>query len=170
MTDMIGIDSMILIYAGLVPRKSGKLSKELGELGVRAKLLLHMRRKDIIVLPTIAVSEVLVPVPAAQRGLLLTELSGRFLCPSFDLQAAALAADLWSTHKKLPNDLQYKNRHVLRADAMIVAAAKSAGATKFYSHDKRCRALADSLMIGCDLPTHDPDDMFIVEDIRRGDV
>jgi len=167
---IIGIDSMILIYAGLVPRKSGKLSKKLEELGVRSKLLLHMRSKDIIVLPTIAISEVLVPVAAAQRGILLTELSSRFLCPPFDMSAAAIAADLWSQHKRLPDDLQYQDRHVLRADAMIVAAAKSAGATEFYSHDRRCRALADIVMTGCDLPTRDPNDMFLINDIRRGEV
>lgn len=167
---MIGIDSMILVYAGLVPRKPGKSSKELEELRVRAKLLLHMHREDIIVLPTIAVSEVLVPVPASQRGVLVTQLSSRFVCPAFDLAAAAIAADLWSRHKKLPGDLQYKSRHVLRADAMIVAGAKSAGATEFYSHDKRCRALADIVMRGCDLPKSDPNDMFIVDDIRRGEV
>jgi len=167
---VIGIDSMILIYAGLVPRKSGKLSKYLEELRVRSKLLLHMQGKDTIVLPTIAISELLVPVPAARRGILLTELLARFVCPSFDLSAAAIAAALWSEHKKLRSDLQYKNRHVLRADAMIVATAKSAGATEFYSHDKRCRALADIVMTGRDLPTRDPDDMFIVNDIRRGEV
>jgi len=53
---------------------------------------------------------------------------------------------------------------------MIVAAAKSAGATEFYSHDKRCRALADTVMRGCDLPKSDPNDMFIVDDIRRSEV
>lgn len=167
---MIGIDSMILVYAGLVPRRSSKSSEKLEELAVRSKLLLHMRREDIIVLPTIAISEVLVPVAAAERGILLTELSSRFLCASFDLRAAATAADLWSQHKRVPSELQYKNRHVLRADTMIVAAAKSAGATEFYSHDRRCRALADIIMMGCDLPTRDPDDMFIVNDIRRGEV
>lgn len=167
---MIGIDSMILVYAGLAPRKSGKVSKELEDLRVRSQLLLHMQCKEIIVLPTIAISEVLVPVPTARRGALIAELSERFLCPSFDLHAADIAADLWSRHKKLPGDSQYKSRHVLRADAMIVAAAKSAGATVFYSHDKKCRALADLVMTGRDLPIDDPNDMFLKDDIRRGEV
>lgn len=167
---MIGIDSMVLIYAGWVPRKSGKLSKELEELAVRSQLLLHMHSKDIIVLPTIAVAELLVPVPAAQKGELTSKLSSRFLCPSFDMPAAAIAAELWSEHNKLPSNLQYTSRHVLRADAMIVAAARSAGATEFYSNDKRCRALADLVMTGCELPTRDPNDMWLANDIRRGEV
>lgn len=169
---MIGIDSMVLIYAGVVPRKSGKTTDALKELQVRSKLLLHMhmRRKDTIVLPTIAISEVLVPVPANQRGALLSELSQQFLCPPFDLRAADIAAGIWSEYKKLPGKSEHKNRHVLRADAMIVAAAKSAGAKVFYSHDKSCRALADLVMTGRDLPTNDPDNMFLADDIRRGDI
>jgi len=70
----------------------------------------------------------------------------------------------------LSKDLQYNQRHVLKADAMIVAAAKSAGATEFYSHDKKCRALAKRVMKSFDLPTRDPNDMFLADDIRRGDV
>ncbi len=167
---MIGIDSMVLVYAGVVPRKSGKLSKKLEELRVRSTLLLHMHSKDIIVLPTIAISELLVPVPTAQKGVLISQLSSRFLCPPFDMSAATIAAEVWSQHKKLPSDLQYTNRHILRADAMIVASAKSAGATEFYSNDKKCRALADLVMTGCELPTRDPNDMWLANDIRRGQV
>jgi hypothetical protein len=54
--------------------------------------------------------------------------------------------------------------------AMIVAAAKSAGATVFYSHDKKCLGLAKMEMDGRDLPKSDPNDMFLKEDIRRGEV
>jgi len=166
---MVGIDSMILIYAGLAPRKTGGVCKELDDLRVRSQLVMHMQRNETIVLPTIAISEVLVPVPPAQRSALIAELSERFLCPSFDLRAADIAADLWAKHKSLPKDSQYKNRHVLRADAMIVAAAKSAGATIFYSHDKVCRTLAALIMDGRDLPKDDPNDMFLKDDLRRGE-
>ena len=166
---LVGIDTMVLIFAGVVPRK-GKKSKELEELRVRAQLLLHQMRDETVVLPTIAVAELLVPVPEAKRGQLIATVSGRFMCPSFDLPAAAIAADLWAHHGKLPKDLQYNQRHVLKADAMIVAAAKSAGATEFYSHDKKCRALANRVVKSFDLPTRDPNDMFLADDIRRGDV
>ncbi len=167
---MIGIDSMILIYAHLVPKKEGKNPTERSELALRAQLLLYMQSKGMIVLPTIVVSEVLVPVPADHRNTLIAKLSSRFICAPFDLPAAAIAADLWTEHKKLPDELRYDERHVLRADAMIVATAKSAGATDFYSHDRKCRALADIVMTSHDLPTRDPNDMFLRSDIERGEV
>ena len=165
---MVGIDSMVLVYAGLVPRKSRKPFPQ--ELTVRAKVLLHMHQDDTIVLPTIAVSEVLVPVPTSHKGALVATLSGRFVCPSFDLPAAAIAAELWSQHKNLPKDFQYSSRHVLRSDAMIVASVKSAGATEFFSHDRKCRALANLVMTAQDLPKRDPNDMFLLGDIERGEV
>lgn len=165
---MIGIDSMILVYAGIVHRKTSGRSKERDDLAVRAKLLLHMKRNDPIILPAVAISEILVPVPANQQGLLIAKLSERFICQSFDLPAAAIAAGLWSRYKELPGDLQYKTRQVLRADAMIVASARAAGATEFYTNDRQCRARAGLIMEGRELPTRDPDDMFLEPDIRRG--
>ena len=38
---------------------------------------------------------------------------------------------------------------------MIVASAKAAGATEFYSHDQKCRNLAGLVMTARDLPTGD---------------
>ena len=157
---MIAIDSMVLVYAGLAPRKSSEKSKEFEELAIRAKFLFDMhlgKGKAPIILPSIAVSEILVPVPEAQRGVLTAKLSSLFVCPAFDLAAAAIAASLWSEYKKLPESSQYKRRHVLRSDAMIVASAKAAGATEFYTHDRKCRTLANLVMIARDLPTNDPE-------------
>jgi hypothetical protein len=168
----VGIDSMVLIYAGYVASKAGPRSPEFEDLSVRAKLLLHQltRQKATIVLPTVAISELLVPVPKAQKGALIARFTKMFVCPPFDLEAAAIAADLWLRHKEAPKDQQYGRRQVLRADAMIVASVCAAGATEFYSHDRRCRALASLLMAARDLPTDDPEDMFLKDDIRRGDV
>ena len=168
----VGIDSNILIYAGLVPSKSAKRPKDLEELHIRSKLLILQlaRKKETVLLPAVAVSELLVPVPSAQKGTLIATLSGRFVCPPFDLHAAAIAADLWSQYKQLPQDLKYENRHVLKADSMIVASARAFGASDFYSHDRNCRALAGLVMNAHDLPVNDPDDMFLKEDIRRGEV
>jgi len=169
---IVGIDSMILVYAGFVPLKPGKRAADFEDLCVRSKLLLHQieRRKGTVLLPTIAISELLVPVPKAQQGELIAALTKKFVCPPFDIMAAAIAADLWSRHKRLPQDQQYGSRQVLRADAMIVASACAAGATDFYSHDGNCRALASLVMTPHDLPTSDPEDMFLEGDIRRGDV
>jgi len=148
---------MVLVYAGVVPRTSSKMSETVEELSLRAKVLLHTKKSEMIVLPTIAMSEVLVPVPQSKRGLLAAKLSDRFLFAPFDMRAAVIAAELWTQHKKLPTDLQYKKRHVLKSDVMIIATAKSAGATEFYTHDKKCLALAQLIMTSCDLPERDPE-------------
>jgi hypothetical protein len=141
-------------------------------LSVRSKLLLHKlaRQKAIVVLPTVAISELLVPVPEADKGALIAGLTGMFVCPAFDLKAAAIAADLWLRHKQAPKDQQYGKRQILRADIMIVASALAAGATEFYSHDRKLLALARLVMTAHDLPTNDPEDMFLKDDIRRGNV
>lgn len=86
-------------------------------------------------------SEILVPVPIARRGALIAELTARFVCPAFDLPAAAIAADLWARHKSLPPALHYDSRQLLRSDVLILASAKAAGATDFYTNDHKCRAL-----------------------------
>jgi predicted nucleic acid-binding protein len=127
-------------------------------------------KKNTILLPTVAISELLVPVSKSQMGALVAVLQKKFVCPPFDLQAACIAADLYSQHKKLPQDQQYDERHILRADAMIVASVLAAGATVFYSHDSRCRTLAGLVMTARDLPTDDPNDMFLKGDIAKGEV
>ena len=155
---IVGIDSMILIYADVVPQKQAARSSDWHDLRVRSKLLLHIaaRKKDTILLPTVAISELLIPIPSTQRGALIATVQKLFVCPAFDLPAASIAAELWSQHKKLPQDQQYDRRQVLRSDSMIIASAKAAGATDFYSHDKKCRALAAMVMKAHDLPTDDP--------------
>jgi hypothetical protein len=74
----VGIDSQILIYAQVVPSKPGKKIPEhakehLKDLRRRSKLLLSLLQDEIIVLPMVAVAELLVPVPASRRGLLLKD-------------------------------------------------------------------------------------------------
>ncbi len=156
MSRTVGIDAMILVYAGIVPSKDASpAGSPLAILKLRAQMLFdHFSRDDAtIVLPTIAISEVLVPIPAAESGLFIQALAENFLCPAFDMHAADIAAKLWAKHKQLPQDQQYKDRHVLKADAMIVASALAAGATEFYSNDRNCRTLAGLVMESRGLPT-----------------
>jgi hypothetical protein len=145
-----GIDSMILVYAGIVPRspKNSGDTPDDQKLARRAKILLHQLKSDTVVFPTIAISEILVPVPASKRGLLITALQELFVCPEFDQRAAVIAAELWARYKEVPPDLKYENRHVMRADVKIIASAKAVGATHFYTNDDNCRAIADLIMNG----------------------
>lgn len=164
------IDTMILVYAGLAPAKSAT-AKQFAQLSARAKLLILMlaQKRETIVVPTIVVSELLVPLPQDLHGRFIAEFQKRFICPPFDLHAAEIAAVLWSKHAKLPQDQQYTQRKLLKADVMIVASAKAAGATDFYSHEKACRTLASQVMQAHDLPKRDPNDMFLLDDIERGE-
>lgn len=166
------IDSNVLIYAGLVPSNDATArSDAVRELQIRSRLLILSlaKKKTTVFLPTIALAEVLVPVPAQQIGPLIAMLSERFVLPTFDIRAAAIAADLWAQHRRLPRNLQYPDRHVLRADTMIVASAKSAGAIEFYTTDDKCRALARLVMQAKELPAQSEEDMFLRGDIERGD-
>ena len=53
---IVGIDSMILVYAGFVPSNPGKRAADFKELQFRSKVLLHQihQRKGTIVFPTTA--------------------------------------------------------------------------------------------------------------------
>jgi hypothetical protein len=68
---VVGIDAMVLVYAGIVPDK--KADPKLSELNVRARRLFDQLVSESaqIILPTIVVSELLVPVPVADAGKLL---------------------------------------------------------------------------------------------------
>jgi hypothetical protein len=158
---------MVLIYAKVVPSKSAQRCDDFDELHLRSKLLIHMakEKKDTMLLPIVAISELLVPVPRGQQGALIALLQSMFVCPTFDLPAASIAADLIARHRKLPPDQQYDERNVVRPDAMIVASARAAGATIFYTHDKRCRNLAGLIMQSEDLPTEDPSNPMFWRDL-----
>jgi len=169
----IAIDSQILIYAGVVPEKKGtQRCADFDDLQLRAKLLLEQANsKDgTIILPWIAIGELLIPVQESQRGAVIGVLQKMFFCASFDLPAASIAADLAAQYRKLPSADQYKERSVLRADTMIIASAKAAGATDFYTHDRKCRTLAGLVMLAHDLPLVDKsmEDIWIASDIKDG--
>jgi predicted nucleic acid-binding protein len=172
---IFGIDTQILIYAEAVPPKNGNRCKEFAELQERAKLLIYKAADDgdTIVLPAVVISELLVPVPSSQRGAVVQVLEKTFQCPPLDIPAATIAADLWSKFRSLPEGQTVNiSRNVLRADALIVASARAANATHFYSHDAQCRKLAELAgMKALDLPVAtEMNDHFLVSDIRTNTV
>lgn len=115
-----------------------------------------------IVVPPIVVAEFLVPVTDTEvRREMLSVITRRFIVPAFDVQCAPVAAALFSEGKKLRNlgkpGGKKDDRHLLKSDAMIVACAKVAGASTFYSHDRMARQLATHAGLrACDLPTVSP--------------
>jgi hypothetical protein len=52
----------------------------------RAKILLKNLddQKELIVVPTVAISEFLCGIPSENHGAVVAEFQGRFVCPPFD--------------------------------------------------------------------------------------
>ncbi len=122
--------------------------------------------KARIIIPTVSVSELMCPIDPQQHGHFAAIVSQRFHCPPFDLPAAALAARLWQHNRSLPPEEQIQ-RSILKADVLILATAKTAGARYFFSHDAKCRKLAEFAgMIARDLPTHSQN-LFTQAEIKR---
>jgi predicted nucleic acid-binding protein len=172
---ILGIDTQVLIYAEAVPSKPGEKSNDIVDLQERAKLLIYRAadQGDTIVLPTVAISELLVPVPPGQRSAVVQILEKTFRCPPLDIPAAVIAADVWARFKSLSKgEPRTSDRSVLRADALIVASARAANATHFYSHDSQCRTLAELAgMKGLDLPiATELNEQYLLVDIRANSV
>ena len=148
-----GLDTQILIWGGIRDNPGDQSEKP--DLAERSRWLLAQLERDHveIVIPTITAAELAVPLAAKKRGEFLASLSENFFVKPFDLQAAAIAADLFARALELPES-EITARKVLSADTKIIATAKAAGATVFYSHDKRCRKVAALVMQAHDLPSH----------------
>jgi predicted nucleic acid-binding protein len=125
-------------------------------------LLTCADNEDTIILPAVAIAELLTPISSDRRPALLREFTEKFVCPPFDLRAAPLAAKLRADDEQLAADDKYKKseRHVLKADAMIIASAKVAGATRFYSSDFKCRKLARLVLDAPDPPKVIPQNLY----------
>lgn len=160
---------MILIWGMKLRhhKTGGSPSKETIELETRAKILLDIldEEKSSIIVPTVTVAELLAGIDRQDHPKFLAEIGKRFFCPSFDLPAAAIAAHLWQLHKTLPKSEQFTDRRILKADVMLIATAKAAGARVLYSHDASCRKLATNVLEAKDLPTHHPD-LFRDKELR----
>ena len=92
-------------------------------------------------------------IEPSHHGTFLAELNDQFHLAVFDLRAAALAAMLFQQSESLPKEAGVA-RACIKADILIVASAKVAGATQFYSHEPRVRKLAVLAgMEGKNLPT-----------------
>jgi hypothetical protein len=162
---------MVLIWGGLRPpgTKASPASKHVVEMVYRSRVLLQdlEDKGERIIIPTVVVAELVTPLDAREQGEFIAVLQKRFFCPPFDLRAAALAGQLWQSHRQLPRDQQLQ-RSVLKMDVLIIAAAKVAGASVFYSHDEKSRKLAARAgMKALDLPTHS-EDLFIDAAMKEG--
>jgi hypothetical protein len=76
----IGIDSNIVVYAGLAPVNDAG-TNDRKALALRAALFFYEHQDDVLFLPTIAISEILIPVPKPDRGSLIAKLADHFDLP-----------------------------------------------------------------------------------------
>ena len=155
---LVALDTNILIWCGM--RELPRDESDDPALAERARFLLHRLERDAarIVVPAISAAEWAVPIAPEKRAGFLDTLNKQFFVKAFDLQSAAIAADLYAKAKTIPEEERTK-RQVLSADIKIIATAKAAGATVFYTHDKKCRRVARLIMPAEDLPTHG-DELF----------
>ncbi len=140
---------------------------EIAEKQRRARILLQdlTDKKALIVVPTVVVAELLTPVPVARHGAFISRLQERFFVKGLDVKNSSVAADLWTRHRTLPVAVR-SERSILKADTLIIATARVGGATSFYSHDRKFRALVELAgMEPHDLPTHS-EDLFTEAELR----
>jgi|GEM_PF-5072610 len=138
------------------------------EMRIRARILFSIldEEKARIVLPCVAVAELLVPISKEHRAEFISRLNAQFICASLDLPASTIAADLWEHHKSFAKEDRYKDRPLLKSDLQLIASAKASGATILYSHDVQCRKVAAHVMEARDLPKKHPD-MFLDKELRE---
>ena len=127
----------------------------------RARYLFQQLNEDDaqIIIPAVVVAEYLVPVAEKDRAKVASALSDRFRIVPFDVRSAALAARLFDDFKPNRPKGRPGGRDLLKADAMIVASSKTAGARYFYSDDAECREMASSVLTARELPAN-PTNLF----------
>lgn len=164
-TKIVAVDTHCVTW-GMRPPKADD-SDHTKEMRGRARILFQILddEKARIVLPCIAIAELLVPVSKADRSRFLKVLNEKFICASFDVPATELAAELWEHHRSFPKDAQYQDRPLLKSDLLVIASAKAHGASVLYTHDRRCRSIAAQFMDSKDLPKRHPD-MFLDMELK----
>jgi len=148
---VVAIDTQTLIYALKKPKNEAER-----ELCRRSKLLFDAFADSgtQVIIPTVVIAEYLVGLDPARYGSFIAELQNRHICAPFDIRAACVAAELWRKHRRLPKRQQI-TRSTLKADVLVIATAKVAGADAIYSNDKKVRSLAEKTGLeGRGLPTH----------------
>jgi hypothetical protein len=72
----------------------------------RSRILLRDldEKKQFVIVPTVAVAELLCPIDPREHGKFIAVLTQRFFCPPFDIRSASMADELWRYHRGLPSN------------------------------------------------------------------
>jgi predicted nucleic acid-binding protein len=112
--------------------------------------------KDKIMIPSVVLSEFLLPIPAEHHALTLNLMQRSFIIAPFDLQASAVFAKIWQIKHAAATIQELRQqgftRTQLKADCMIVATAIAKGAGCIYSHDKDVRKFSEGQIDCYDIP------------------
>lgn len=158
---MISLDSQCVFWG--VQRKASPGSEKM--LVKAGRLLGHLDSRRVrAIVPSVVMSEFLAGIPAEYQEKSLEVMIRRFIIPTFDVAAAALAGRIWADqeHIKALRAEDYEGRRQkLKLDVCILATAIVAGATVIISHDKGFKKLCGSRAEVCTLDEYKlEDDLF----------
>lgn len=131
--DLICIDSCIVIWG--IKKDSNGSDRE--KIPVAVNFIEECSNKNVkIVIPSIALGEVLSGCDVLRRNALLTEISKRFIVAPYDAMAALHYAEMWRSRETRINGLSEKpTRNALKADFMIIAIARAQKASCIYTSE-----------------------------------
>jgi len=107
--------------------------------------------KKNIIIPSIVISELLLPVPVEEHNKLLNLIQKKFIVSSFDSLAAQAFAKIWQSKKndgsveRLKTDYKLTKTH-LKIDCQIVAIAYTNQVDCIYSHDEDMQKFAQGFV------------------------
>ena len=150
---VVAIDTQILVWG---VRRQGEPDQK-----QRARWLFKQLEDEqaYLILPSVALSEYLIPIERKRHSAVIAELSRRFFIAPFGIECISLAAALFAEHKTSLPSKQPHARIAMKADVQIIATAVAYKANRFYSGDKACRKIADEStnMLVYDVPRIAPD-------------
>lgn len=111
-----------------------------------------------VIIPSVVVSELLVPVPGEAHGEIIEALSENFMMADFDMAAASKCALVWKANKDrktIDNMIAAKtaSRQEIKFDCQIIGIAVSQKSTAIISHDGNLAKLAEGIIPVHEIPT-----------------
>ncbi|MHB1156184.1 MAG: type II toxin-antitoxin system VapC family toxin [Phycisphaerales bacterium] len=159
---LVAIDTGILIWALRKPQGEFKPRVE----GCRLLLRRLEDEKAVILLPAPSLAEYLVPYEKNERTAVAAKLNEGYRIAPVDAHAAAIAAEMFNANHKKQRGGEKLDRRNLKVDVLVLAAAKVAGASEFYTCDERLRKFAAKYINSPSLPTHD-ENLFRDHEARK---
>lgn len=136
---IVAVDSMTLVW--------GIREQGTEEQCNRAKWLLSKftARKTQVIVSAMVLSEYLTAIDPVNHAAVLVPMGKRFLLRSVTPECSPIAASLFQLGSQMRVKGAAGGRAILRADTLVIAAAKIHGAGRLYTNDGDCRDLANRM-------------------------